>query len=675
MPMVMVVALGITVVAIAWGHSTHAAAETAGATSERAAHIQPAGAPRKARVPDRAVQQNLLRVLDETFQTKAVREPDAKVSLSKKLATMAEKAQNEDERFVLLRRASELASEGGDAQRMLALVAQIAEQFQVDRLAAQAAMLHRFAKDAVVEGRIASLAAAAASVIDEAVANERFDLAEALSASVYRACQASAGRPFRVEALRRRREVSEMHERWKSVLEAQAALETTPDDEAANTTVGRWYGIVRHDWERAFPHLTKGSDPEIKTLAQRELNHPPADPAAQVDLADAWWALAQTGNQDSQSALLARAAYWYERARPQLNSPLLKAKVAKRLSELAANAPKTSEPAAHAPPKARPPARKVRSQVQPPDIGLESPEHIPVGKVREYAFGAQVTRITASADGRRCAAVGWDGRLVCWDTASGEEVVNVQFGKTLYGVAISPDGRLAVCGGQDPVLRVVDLTAGKEIQAIPVTGWQFTQVLSQDAQRLLVGTDNGVKLWDLARRMELVRFQGSGGWVEGVCFSGDERLVGTASTDRTARVLQIPTGRQIVSFRGHTDHVRSIALSRDGRLAISGGDDRMARLWDVTTGREIHRVVHRGNVYGVALTDNARYAISTGGGLKMWEVATGREMADFDDAGGLSTLLADNRFVLTARGESVILWRLPLTASGLAFDGTYEKPR
>ncbi|MFW5693008.1 MAG: hypothetical protein ACOCWL_02215, partial [Thermoguttaceae bacterium] len=293
----------------------------------------PAPAARKP-VPTPEQQQEFRRVLDEIYDTSAVRSREEKRELVVKLTTLAEQAADPAERFVLLRRASEAASESGDARRMLELVARIAEEFEVDRLAAQAAMLDGFAKGATTQEAIESLVISSASVVDELLDADRFDLAEALSAAVYRAAQTPAGRPFRADTLSRRREVRTMRERWEQVLAAREALESNPDDADAHAVVGRWYACVRDDWDRALPHFAKGSVAELSALAARELDAPPEGSAAEIELADAWWEFAQADESEAKAAWLHRAAYWYERAWPGLGSPLLQAKVRKRLEAL-----------------------------------------------------------------------------------------------------------------------------------------------------------------------------------------------------------------------------------------------------------------------------------------------------------------------------------------------------
>lgn len=286
-------------------------------------------------IPDAAAQQEVRRVLDETYDTNAARSTAERIALVDQLAALVEKSDDATERFVLLRRASELASEAGDGERMMRIVGQIADEFEVDRLRVQAVTLEGFSRKATTEEQLGALVRSSSPVIDEALATGRLDLADSLSAAVYRACQAAAGRAFRVETLNRRRKVQEQRGQWDEVQAARATLQLNPDDEAANTTLGRWLCFVQEDWEQGPVHLAKGSEPELKALAARELNGSALDASAQVDLADAWWDLAATVDPRAKRALLRRAAYWYQRAQPELTSTLVKAKVAKRLDEFA----------------------------------------------------------------------------------------------------------------------------------------------------------------------------------------------------------------------------------------------------------------------------------------------------------------------------------------------------
>ncbi len=292
-------------------------------------------------VPEFAEQQVVRDLIDEEFDTASARTSGERRRLADTLASLAEETDDATERFTLLRRAAELASDAGDARVMLELVDRIAEEFAFDRLSARAVMLNTCAQNASEERQIKALVAASAVVVDEALAADRVDLAYSLSASVYQAClpPAPADAAVRKAALGRRRELEALHERWEEVQAARKTLRANPAHEAANTIVGQWYCFLRDDWDRALPHLAKGSDPQLRALAERELNSPPDEAMAQVDLADGWWDLAEAGEDAIKDRSQGRAAHWYHLALPKLTG-LHRERVAKRLQEL----PGGSEP-------------------------------------------------------------------------------------------------------------------------------------------------------------------------------------------------------------------------------------------------------------------------------------------------------------------------------------------
>jgi len=78
---------------------------------------------------------------------------------------------------------------------------------------------------------------------------------------------------------------------------------------------------------------------------------------------------------------------------------------------------------------------------------------------------------------------------------------------------------------------------------------------------------------------------------------------------------------------GHSAAAVSVAFSPDGRFVLSGSDDRTMKLWEVATGREIR--TFRGiesNVTSVAYSLNGRVALSghMNGALAFWDLSTGK---------------------------------------------------
>jgi WD40 repeat protein len=78
------------------------------------------------------------------------------------------------------------------------------------------------------------------------------------------------------------------------------------------------------------------------------------------------------------------------------------------------------------------------------------------------------------------------------------------------------------------------------------------------------------------------------------------------------------------TLQGHSDRVSGVALSADGRLAVSASGDQTLKMWDVATGRELRTLTgHSGVVNGVALSADGRLAVSASWDctLKVWDIS------------------------------------------------------
>ena len=82
--------------------------------------------------------------------------------------------------------------------------------------------------------------------------------------------------------------------------------------------------------------LAKGNDERLQDLADRELAAKNLKTEDEVKLGDAWWTLAHARKGRERDAMMLRADHWYREAVADLNPGLVKARIEKRLGELAA---------------------------------------------------------------------------------------------------------------------------------------------------------------------------------------------------------------------------------------------------------------------------------------------------------------------------------------------------
>ncbi|MBA3017351.1 MAG: caspase family protein [Proteobacteria bacterium] len=130
----------------------------------------------------------------------------------------------------------------------------------------------------------------------------------------------------------------------------------------------------------------------------------------------------------------------------------------------------------------------------------------------------------------------------------------------------------------------------------------------------------------------------------------------TLAQDKPASSADRP---EIFPQLGHSNIILSIAFSPDGKYLLSGSADHTLKLWDVATGREIRTFIgHTAQVESIAFSPDGKYIISTGRydkSLKLWEVATGKEVRTFlghKDEVNEVAFSPDGKYIISGGGTS-----------------------
>ena len=205
----------------------------------------------------------------------------------------------------------------------------------------------------------------------------------------------------------------------------------------------------------------------------------------------------------------------------------------------------------------------------------------------------QVLSVAFSPDGKRLLSGSADGTARLWDIEDGKELQKFE-GHELWvnGVAFMPDGTQVITScAKAGAVRIWDVETGQEIRKLtqPVSG-QLAIAISPDGKRLLSGSNNTARIWDVQSGTLLRILDGHAAQIEDATFSSDGRLALTCALDGTIRLWDVDAGKETGRFAGHTGGVVSVTFAEGDRRIVSGGYDGSVRMWNVASQREVARV-------------------------------------------------------------------------------------
>src|SRR5262249_29188383 len=153
---------------------------------------------------------------------------------------------------------------------------------------------------------------------------------------------------------------------------------------------------------------------------------------------------------------------------------------------------------------------------------------------------SEVLCVAVSPDGTLVAAGSVDNSLMIWNIATGEERVArwSDVGDRVRGLAFSPDGKTMATAAMAYLGKI----------------WDVPQLLQ-----------SGVELAPASSAQKEARAAliGHSSYVTAVVFTPDDKILASASHDKTAKLWELATGREITTLMGHHAAIVSLALSPD----------------------------------------------------------------------------------------------------------------
>lgn len=260
------------------------------------------------------------------------RAPADRQALGKRL--LSQGIQSKDDlkyRFVLLREARDIAAQSGDTATALEAVDELSKSFTVEAGPMKLAVIAQAAKAAKTVDDFKGLVRLSLKMIDGFLAVDDYDSADKGTAAALQYAKKAQDVVLVNRVAGKSKEIGELKARFEKLKKARETLAADPSDGASNHLLGHFLCVVKGDWDRGLPMLSKGPDPVYGPLALKELAAP-QDAAAQLALGDGWWDLGEKESGPSKERLKEHASVWYERASGKL-SGINKTKVDRRLLE------------------------------------------------------------------------------------------------------------------------------------------------------------------------------------------------------------------------------------------------------------------------------------------------------------------------------------------------------
>lgn len=235
-------------------------------------------------------------------------------------------------------------------------------------------------------------------------------------------------------------------------------------------------------------------------------------------------------------------------------------------------------------------------------------------------------------------------------------------------VTFAPGGQRLVLGTQLGV-QVWDLKTFRMLRSIdnPI-GPVHDLAVSPDGKLLAIGTgepgrSGRARLLLLDDGSTFAEFDGHRDMVFGVAFRPDGKQLATASLDSQVKFWDLDTKRLAGTFKGHSDFVHAVGYASDGKSAYSCSKDKTVKRIDTKTFQEMRTFSdHNEDVLALAVLPQQKGVVSSGlePALRIWKLDGDKPEKRANGHGGPVSELAVSQagdVIASASGDkSVRLW-------------------
>jgi WD40 repeat protein len=218
---------------------------------------------------------------------------------------------------------------------------------------------------------------------------------------------------------------------------------------------------------------------------------------------------------------------------------------------------------------------------------------------------------------------------------------------------------------------------------------QYVRALawSRDGEYLVSGSWDGgkakgpsVKIWNLKDGTNAVDVATGDEMVHAVALSPDGKLLATGGREKILRIWDFPGAKLRFAIDAHPRDINAVAFSPDSKVVASCGYSSATKLWDAESGKPLAVIPNppgQAHWNDVAFSPDGKYLAMSGAGLRVIEVAGGKELFNVRSDAVQTTSLCwspDGKIIATGGMDSVIKFWDAATGKQLGAAAGHTKP-
>jgi WD40 repeat protein len=279
---------------------------------------------------------------------------------------------------------------------------------------------------------------------------------------------------------------------------------------------------------------------------------------------------------------------------------------------------------------------------------------------------ANCSTLTFSHDNRRV-AVGHESWISLFDLNTGHEIRRWQTHGRAHSIELDPGGRrLAVGYSGSDVVSIFNPEDGAHVTDLRTCPGSMTTVAWHPDGNLLAagGSDPRIQIWDVNARRKLSVLEGHFEHVTKVIFHWSGEMLLSASWDGSVRLWQPSPGRLLMQLPVAGWY--GISAENNRWMGVVSATNFQAQLWGIVPSQEYRTFLNNFAEGESALRegeispDGALLALGATDGLRMWDIAQGREIASLRLGDTTSALFRNDGRELWTCGAEAGLRRWPI---------------